>query len=194
MRRFLRFGAWLIVLLAAVLAGGFIYLRQSLPKTEGEVRLAGLAGAVDILRDRYGIPHIFAGSLADACFGLGYVHAQDRLWQMEMSRRIAAGRVSEVVGAGGLETDRFLRTLGVRGAAEAHRRAARTLDAGGFGGLGEDDGLGPGRQLAQRVAAHAPREDAAARAHPRAAAAVSRRAGACDRGPEGAFRPAEARA
>ena len=78
------------------------------------------------MRDRYGIPHIFAASNEDAFFALGYVHAQDRLWQMEMGRRIAAGRVSEIVGPAGLETDRFLRTLGVRRAAEANLRA---LDA-----------------------------------------------------------------
>ncbi|MFY9315039.1 MAG: penicillin acylase family protein [Burkholderiales bacterium] len=126
MRRFLRLAGVLTALLVVLLAGAFLYLRQSLPKTEGEVRLAGLAGPVEILRDRYGIPHIFAGNLADASFGLGYAHAQDRLWQMEMSRRIAAGRVAEVVGAGGLETDRFLRTLGVRRAAEAN---LKTLDA-----------------------------------------------------------------
>ncbi len=124
--RLLRLGAWLAALLAALLAAGYLYLRQSLPKTAGEVRLAGLAQGVDVLRDRYGIPHIFAGSLPDAVYALGYVHAQDRLWQMEMSRRIAAGRISEVVGAAGLETDRFMRTLGVRRAAEAN---LRTLDA-----------------------------------------------------------------
>jgi len=113
-----------MLLLAAVLLGAaFFYLRLSLPKTKGEVRLAGLAGPVEILRDRYGIPHISAGSMEDACFALGYVHAQDRLWQMEMSRRIAAGRVAEIVGAAGLETDRFLRTLGVRRAAEANLRS-----------------------------------------------------------------------
>jgi penicillin amidase len=126
MRRFLRFSAWLAALLAALLAGAYLYLRQSLPKTEGDIRLAGLASQVEVLRDRFGIPHIFASSLADASFALGFVHAQDRLWQMEMSRRIAAGRLAEVVGAGGLETDRFLRTLGVRRAAEAN---LRTLDA-----------------------------------------------------------------
>jgi len=126
MRRFLRFAGWLAALLAALLAAAYLYLRQSLPQTEGEVRLAGLGGPVDVLRDRYGIPHIFAASLQDASFALGYVHAQDRLWQMEMSRRIAAGRVAEIVGAGALETDRFLRTLGVRRSAEAN---LRTLDA-----------------------------------------------------------------
>jgi len=116
------------------MAGAFLYLRQSLPKTEGEIRLAGLAAPVEVLRDRYGIPHIFAASLEDASFALGFVHAQDRLWQMEMSRRIAAGRVAEIVGAGALETDRFLRTLGVRRSAEANLRALdaetrRLLDA-----------------------------------------------------------------
>lgn len=114
-------------LVLALLAGGaYLYLRQSLPQVDGEIRLAGLSGPVEILRDRYGIPHIHAGSPADASFALGFVHAQDRLWQMEMNRRIAAGRLSEVVGKGGLETDRFLRTLGIRRAAEANLKA---LDA-----------------------------------------------------------------
>ncbi|HLX80686.1 MAG TPA: penicillin acylase family protein [Burkholderiales bacterium] len=122
MRRFLRFSAYVLLLAALVLGAAYFYLRQSLPRTEGEVRLAGLAGPVEVLRDRYGIPHISAASLEDACFALGYVHAQDRLWQMEMNRRIAAGRLSEIVGAAGLETDRFLRTLGVRRAAEANLR------------------------------------------------------------------------
>ena len=112
--------------LALAAAGAYLYLRQSLPQTTGEIRLAGLSGPVEILRDRYGIPHIHAGTPADAVFALGFVHAQDRLWQMEMNRRIGAGRLSEVLGKGGLETDRFLRTLGVRRAAEANLKA---LDA-----------------------------------------------------------------
>ena len=106
--------------------GSYLFLRQSLPRISGEIQLAGLSGPVDILRDRSGIPHIFAGTIEDAYFALGFVHAQDRLWQMEMSRRTAAGRLSEVIGAAGLETDRFLRTLGVRRAAEENLRA---LDA-----------------------------------------------------------------
>jgi len=120
MRRFLRISGYLVALLAALIAGAYFYARQSLPKSDGEIRLAGLGGPVEVLRDRYGIPHIFAPSLEDASFALGFVHAQDRLWQMEMSRRVAAGRLAEVVGAGGLETDRFLRTLGVRRAAQAN--------------------------------------------------------------------------
>jgi penicillin G amidase len=82
--------------------------------------VAGLGAAVEILRDGYGVPHIFARSERDAHFALGFVHAQDRLWQLEMSRRVAAGRLSEVVGRGGLETDRFMRTLGARRAAQAN--------------------------------------------------------------------------
>jgi penicillin amidase len=126
MRKFLRISGYLAALLAALIAGAYFYLRQSLPETEGEIHLAGLGGSVEILRDRYGIPHIFAPSPEDASFALGFVHAQDRLWQMEMSRRVAAGRVAEIVGAGALETDRFLRTLGVRRAAQAN---LRVLDA-----------------------------------------------------------------
>jgi penicillin amidase len=126
MRRFLRLFAYAALLVVVLLAGAWLYLRQSLPQTQGEVRLAGLAAPVEVMRDRYGIPHIFAASLEDASFALGYAHAQDRLWQMEMSRRIAAGRLAEILGAGALETDRFLRTLGVRRAAEAN---LRQLDA-----------------------------------------------------------------
>ena len=134
LRRVVRAFGWLALLFAVLLGAGYAYLRQSLPKTEGEVRLAGIGAPVELLRDRYGIPHIYAASLEDAIFALGYAHAQDRLWQMEMSRRIAAGRVSEIVGPGGLETDRFLRTLGVRRAAEANLRnleveTRRLLDA-----------------------------------------------------------------
>lgn len=108
----------LVVVLAA--AAAYIYLRQSLPQTTGEVELQGLSAQVEILRDGYGIPHIFASTREDAYFGLGFAHAQDRLWQMEMSRRAAAGRLAEALGPAALEADRFLRTLGIRRAAEAN--------------------------------------------------------------------------
>ncbi|MGE0876512.1 MAG: penicillin acylase family protein [Burkholderiales bacterium] len=119
MRLLLRTGLLLLVVLAVALAAAYAYLRQSLPKLEGELRVPGLVSGVDVLRDAWGIPHIYARNAEDAYFALGYVHAQDRLWQMEMNRRIAAGRIAEVVGPRGLEADRFLRTLGVRRAAEA---------------------------------------------------------------------------
>ena len=98
----------LAVLLSGILGllaigGGYAYLRQSLPQTSGRVTLQGLAGEVEVLRDAHGVPHIYAGSIEDANFALGFVHAQDRLWQMEMSRRVGAGRLAEALGAPALD-------------------------------------------------------------------------------------------
>ena len=122
MRFLLRLAAALLALALLGAGAAYVYLRLSLPKVEGELRLAGLSAQVEVQRDRYGIPHIYARSLEDAVFGLGFVHAQDRLWQMEMNRRLAAGRMAEILGPAALETDRFLRTLGVRRVAEANLR------------------------------------------------------------------------
>jgi len=112
----------LVVMGGAVLCGGYLYLRQSLPQDAGEITVPGLAAQVEVLRDRQGIPHIFAASERDAQFALGFVHAQDRLWQMEMNRRIASGRMAEALGRAALDTDRFLRTIGIRRAAQANVR------------------------------------------------------------------------
>jgi len=120
MGRLLRLVGIFLSGLILIAAAGFLYLRQSVPAWEGEIELAGLGAPVEILRDRFGVPHIFAQSEGDAHFALGFVHAQDRLWQMEMNRRIGAGRLAEALGRGGLETDRFLRTIGVRRAAQAN--------------------------------------------------------------------------
>jgi penicillin amidase len=125
----------LVLLVFVVSAAGFyFYLRQSLPVTRGEIALAGLSASVELLRDRHGIPHIYAASLEDAHFALGFVHAQDRLWQMEMNRRIGSGRLAEILGANALEADRFMRTLGLRRVAEANlarydTETRRLLDA-----------------------------------------------------------------
>ena len=108
----------LIVILVTPLAG-WLWLRRSLPQVNGKVTVAGLSGVVEIVRDRNGIPYIYGKTDHDAFFALGYVHAQDRLWQMELQRRIGAGRLSEVLGDATIETDQFLRTLGVYRAAEA---------------------------------------------------------------------------
>lgn len=104
----------------AGLAGSAAYLvlRRPLPKVRGEERLPGLEGEVEIIRDALGVPHISANSLADLYFAQGYVHAQDRLWQMELNRRVASGRLSELFGEVTLEADRFLRRIGLRRAAE----------------------------------------------------------------------------
>ena len=82
-------------LLGPIARGGITWLsRKRLPRIEGKVNLPGLTSAVEVLRDRWGIPHIYAKNLHDLYFAQGFVHAQDRLWQMEMNRRIAAGRAA----------------------------------------------------------------------------------------------------
>ena len=111
----------LVVLVAAVVGSGYVWLRGSLPEIDGERTAYGVAAPVEVVRDRHGIPHILAGNEEDALFALGYVHAQDRLWQMEMNRRIGAGRLAEVLGAAAVDTDRLLRVLGL------HRRATASL-------------------------------------------------------------------
>jgi penicillin amidase len=113
MRRILaRVAAAVVLVAAALLAAGYLYLRQSLPDYDQDATVAGLSAPIDIVRDADSIPHIFASNKLDAFFGLGYVHAQDRLWQMEFQRRIGNGRLSEIFGAATLPQDRFLRTIG----------------------------------------------------------------------------------
>lgn len=102
----------LIGLIALTLVAGYGYLQTSLPETEGNIALPGLKHPVEVVRDRSGIPHITAKTTHDALFTLGFVHAQDRLWQMEMNRRTGAGRLSEIMGDATLSTDKFLRTVG----------------------------------------------------------------------------------
>jgi penicillin amidase len=109
----------LLLLVAAAAGGGYLWLRQSLPQIDGELRVPGLAEPVTILRDRWAIPHIRAASLLDALFAQGFVHAQDRLWQMEFQRRLGAGRLAEILGPAAVATDRFMRTLGFYRLAEA---------------------------------------------------------------------------
>ena len=113
----------LALFLALAAAAGYAWLRQSLPQLDGSLTLSGLRAPVEVVRDRHGVPHIYAGNVDDAQFALGFVHAQDRLWQMEMNRRIGSGRMSEALGAATLDADKFLRTLGVRRVAEATLKA-----------------------------------------------------------------------
>src|SRR5580765_2296691 len=120
MRRMLIRLMAVLLLLAIVAAGaGYLYLRQSLPQMSGEIAVSGVAGPVDIVRDADAIPHIFAATKADALFGLGYVHAQDRLWQLEFQRRIGHGRLSEIFGEATIPQDRFRRTVGFGRAARS---------------------------------------------------------------------------
>ncbi len=113
MRRFLRNALLVLALVALLGALGFVWLtRRSFPQTQGTLALPGLQDPVDIYRDEYGIPHIYAANSHDLFFALGYVHAQDRFWQMDVWRHTAAGRLSEMFGESQVETDAFLRTLG----------------------------------------------------------------------------------
>jgi penicillin amidase len=120
MRRVILKAIAVLVLLAAIAAaGGYHYLRRSLPQIDGTTQVAGLSAQIEIIRDADAIPHIVASNKLDGLFGLGYAHAQDRLWQMEFQRRIGQGRLSEVLGAATLPQDRFLRTVGFARAARA---------------------------------------------------------------------------
>lgn len=132
LRRTLRIAALLAALLVLVpllAAGGFLlWLWHDQPVTRGTVGIAGLDRPVEVMRDPHGVPHIFAASERDAYRALGYVHAQDRLWQMETMRRAGAGRLAELMGVRfgdfALRVDRTMRTLGIYRAAE---RMEKTL-------------------------------------------------------------------
>jgi penicillin amidase len=117
---------------AGLLGAGYYWLlRRPLARTQGTLRLPGLQDKVEILRDPWGVPHIYAANLHDLAFAQGYVHAQDRLWQMDFNRRLIAGRLSEVLGEVTLPVDRWLRILGMRRVAgqEASLLSAETLAA-----------------------------------------------------------------
>ncbi|MFD0051333.1 penicillin acylase family protein [Actinomycetes bacterium NPDC127524] len=107
------------VLLLAAFAGANFYLARSLPVTNGEIGLQGLLGPVTVVRDSSGVPHLKAKNEHDLYMAQGYIQAQDRLFQMDLSRRQASGRLSEVIGDKTAENDKFFRTLGLRRAAES---------------------------------------------------------------------------
>ena len=111
--------AVIVVLVAITAAAIYNYARRSLPVVDGTVTVAGITAPVEIIRDADAIPHIFGATKQDAFFGLGYAHAQDRLWQMEFQRRIGHGRLSEIFGPATIPQDRFLRTVGFGRAARA---------------------------------------------------------------------------
>ncbi|MFJ2111338.1 penicillin acylase family protein [Streptomyces sp. NPDC087850] len=114
-----------IVLVLALVAGvgygafwGVSTVRASFPRTTGTVELQGLSGPVDVRRDSYGIPQIYANSDQDLFRAQGYVQAQDRFWEMDVRRHLTAGRLSEMFGKGQVRTDTFLRTLDWHGVAQ----------------------------------------------------------------------------
>src|ERR1700726_4178329 len=105
--------ALVVVLCAALLVMRHRTFGVSLPRVRGRLGAAGLIAEVTVGRDRWGIPHVNATSMEDAAFAVGVVHAQDRLWQMEVTRRVATGRISELIGADGVNIDRFIRRVGL---------------------------------------------------------------------------------
>ena len=103
-----------------LLAGGVVsvHLLRGLPKLDGEVQLKGLSASVQITRDGSDVTHINASTALDAWRALGFVHAQERGWQMEFNRRVMRGELSEILGAATLDTDKLMRTLGIIGMAQ----------------------------------------------------------------------------
>lgn len=151
LRRFLFALIGLIVLAGLAGLGGWLWLRTGLPRTEGEITVPGIAATVTIQRDDRGVPTIRAQSSSDAYFALGFLHAQDRLFQMDAMRRLGAGRLAEVIGPNVLQTDRLMRTLGLYASAEAQvaaaspalKQALEAYSAGVNAFLGNHDGAWP---------------------------------------------------
>ena len=115
----LRTGVILICFVLILLGVGYLWLqytiKKSLPQLSGEVLVAGIKEDVEIIRDSYGVPHIYAQNEPDLYFALGYAMAQDRLWQMEFHRRLGHGRLAEIFGEEFVETDRYFRLLSAAG-------------------------------------------------------------------------------
>ena len=97
-------------------------VRQSFPQTGGELAIEGLTSKVSVLRDDRGIPTIYADNASDLFRAQGFVSAQDRFFEMDLRRHLTAGRLSEMVGSGGLESDKAVRTMGWRRVAEQEDR------------------------------------------------------------------------
>jgi len=123
------------VLIAAIFLGSIFLVytvRRSFPQTSGEIRIQQLNAPVEVKRDRLGIPHIYASTTHDLFLAQGYVHAQDRFWQMDVWRHTGSGRLAEMFGHPLLKTDQFLRTMGW---ARVTSREMETLDPVSIGML-----------------------------------------------------------
>lgn len=122
LRLFVGFVVFVIVALVAGVFGGAWWLkhamRDSLPQLDGQLRLPGLSAPVTVRRDQHGVPHIEAATIDDLLEAQGYVTAQDRLWQMDMARRLAAGELAELLGKKLVDHDRLERVLQMRATAE----------------------------------------------------------------------------
>ena len=111
-------GIVLTTLLLVVAGTGVFVVRHSFPTYDGTVELPGLDADVEVIRDANAIPQIYADRPSDLFAAQGYVHAQDRFFEMDFRRHVTSGRLSELFGKTALETDKFVRTLGWRRVAE----------------------------------------------------------------------------
>lgn len=138
MRWIRRLAALLGFVLVLLIALAAFYVQRSLPQMSGTLVLPGLSAPVKVQRDASDVTHILASRPTDAWMAMGYVHAQERGWQLEFNRRVMRGQLSEVLGPATLETDRLMRTLGIREAARAQfdglppeaKEAAKAYSAG----------------------------------------------------------------
>ncbi len=121
-KKILKFLLFIAILLAI---GSFIFVNSKKPQYSGELNIENLNDKVTVYFDEIGVPHIYAQNQQDAYIALGYLHAQDRLWQMELIRRISAGRLSEIFGKDMIDTDKFFKGIGVEEAAD---RSIKNLD------------------------------------------------------------------
>ncbi len=103
-----------LVLIVSISVGVYVYLRSTLPEYNGEIIVTGVDGEIEIIRDSFGMPHIYASTDEDAAFALGYCTAQDRLFQMELIRRSIRGRLAEALGEEFVDIDRMFRTITAR--------------------------------------------------------------------------------
>ena len=130
MRTLKKIGLFLLAILALIIIVAGIFFYTLTPDYSGKKELVGLQKEVSIYYDTFGIPHIYGDNEQDVFRTLGYVHAQDRLWQMELLRRIASGRLSEVFGADLVSTDKFFLSLGIADASKVTAANLDTSDAG----------------------------------------------------------------
>ena len=108
----------LLALMCVAMVAAAIYVYRAFPSLDGELKAPGLKATVSVARDSFDVTHIKAQSARDAAYAMGYVHAQERGWQLEFNRRLMHGELSDVFGASTLDTDKLLRTLGIMQAAE----------------------------------------------------------------------------
>ena len=127
---------WLLLIVVLLAAGAVAYAyfvaRSALPQLDGNLQVKGLSAPVKVTRDSHGVPAIEAATLEDLFLAQGYVTAQDRLWQMDIMRRFAAGELSEILGEDTLKIDREQRILGLRAAARKSLQTASPRDRSYF--------------------------------------------------------------